>query len=857
MIPYKRIKKLRKHHLTHLGLILMTLGVLLGGVTVLWVSSQPLPDFESFEEIKVEESTKIYDKTGEVLLFDVHKDIKRTVVPLDEISRHVKNATIAIEDSEFYNHKGVRPTAILRAFFANILSLDPTGQGGSTITQQVIKNTLLSTEQKYTRKIKEAVLALKLEQTISKDEILELYLNEAPYGGSIYGVEEASLAFFGKKSSNVTLAEAAYLAALPQAPTFYSPYGENTDRLEARKNLVLKRMVQLGFITEEEKQAAQEEEIIFSSRDEQNIKAPHFVIYVRNYLEDKYGEDVIETQGLRVTTTLDWKLQQEGEQILKEYGASNAENFNAHNAALVAIEPQTGNILTMVGSRDWFGESYPENCVSGVDCKVDPKVNIATIKPGRQPGSAFKPFVYATSFKEGYTPETVLFDLRTQFSSLCDAYGNPNPGVSPDTCYTPENYDFTFRGPVTIREALAQSINVPAVKTLYLSGLQNSLNTAEDLGITSLDDINRYGLTLVLGGGEVSLLELTSAYGVFANDGVRAPHNSILKIEDKYGNVLEEYRPTKREVLDENIARQITDILSDNQARTPAFGANSPLYFPGYDVAAKTGTTNDYRDAWIVGYSPNIVVGAWAGNSDNSSMEKRVAGFIVAPFWNEFMQTALTERPKEVFTKPFETPSDIKPVLRGIWEGSRTYYTDAISGKLATEYTPEETKEEHILTQIHSILHWVDKNNPRGPIPENPEKDPQYLLWETKVRDWAAQKNIQEQDESIIPTQVDDVHTGDNKLSIIITNPTENRSYNTGERVSIQVTGSGPHPLSQVDYFINSTYLGTIRSNPFTLSFTPKDVETIQEENTITVRAYDSVRNKTETSVEFKVQNPI
>lgn len=854
MLLYKKIKK---HHITHLTLILISLGIVFSGVVIMWIASLPLPDFESFEKLKVAESTKIYDKTDKVLLFDVYKNIKRTVVSLDEMGLYVRNATIAIEDSDFYKHGGIKPTAILRAFFSNIFSFNLTGQGGSTITQQLIKNTLLSSEQKYIRKIKEAILAIKLEKSITKDKILELYLNETPYGGSIYGVEEASMDFFGKKAYDISLAEAAYLAALPKAPTFYSPYGKNLDKLEKRKNLVLSRMASLGFITENERKKASGEKVIFISKKEQNIRAPHFVMFIKNYLEEKYGSDVIETQGLRVTTTLDWGLQQEAEKILKKYGESNAEKFNANNAALVALDPKTGNILTMVGSKDWFGKSYPDDCSSGVNCSFDPKVNIATIRPGRQPGSAFKPFVYATAFKVGYTPETVLFDLSTQFSALCDPYGKPNNGVSPDACYTPRNYDNRFRGPVTIREALAQSINIPAVKTLYLAGLQNSLNTARDLGITTLSDVNRYGLTLVLGGGEVSLLDMTSAYGVFANDGVRAPYNFILNIKDKNGKVLEEFHPTTKKVLNKNISRQITDILSDNEARSPSFGTNSPLYFDGYDVAAKTGTTNDFRDAWIVGYTPYISVGAWAGNNDNTPMQKKVAGFVVAPFWHEFMNKVLERQKKESFNKPLQIQNNIKPVLRGGWDGSRIYYIDKISGKLATKYTPNETKEEHTLKQVHSILYWVDKKDPRGPIPKSPESDPQYNLWETKVREWVKLQNVQEEDSSIIPTDVDDIHTSDTQLSIVITNPIENMRINKNDRVFISIKSTSTYPLSQADFFINNTYIGTIQRPPFTISFMPNTVGNISDTNTIIVRAYDTVRNKVETSIKLNIQSPI
>lgn len=840
-IASRKVKEERTHHI--LALIISG-GLLFTGAFILWFALVPLPDFQSFEQRKIAESTKIYDRTGEVLLFDIHRDVKRQVVPFEEISRHVKNATVAIEDSEFYDHNGVKPTAIARAFITNLLSFDLRGQGGSTITQQVVKLTLLTNEKRYVRKLKEAVLALKLERVTSKDEILHMYLNEAPYGGNLYGVEEASLAFFGKRAQDVSLAEAAYLAALPQAPTYYSPYGENIEDLEARKNTVLDRMVELAFITQEEAESAKQQEVLFAPPSEQGIKAPHFVMYVREYLERKYGRDAIETQGLKVITTLDWELQQKAEEIVARYAETNAQNYNANNAGLVAVDPKTGHVLVMVGSKDYF------------NTKEDGNFNITLAH--RQPGSAFKPFVYATAFKEGYTPETMVFDLETQFSSLCDADGNPLPGVNPNTCYSPVNYDNLFRGPISLRDALAQSVNVPAVKTLYLAGLVDSLETARDLGISSLNDVNRYGLTLVLGGGEVSLLELTSAYSVFANNGLRNPHEKIIKIEDKNGAVLEDFSLKTRRVLDERVALQINDVLSDNEARAPSFGFNSPLYFADRDVAAKTGTTNDYRDAWIVGHTPNITVGAWAGNNDNTSMDKRVAGFVIAPLWKAFMQEALAQLPNEPFKKytdPIDT-RNLKPVLRGEWRGGRVYEIDTISGKLATEHTPQETRKQKVITEVHTILHWVNKNNPRGPIPENPGNDPQYVLWEIPVRKWAERNNIVEEDESVIPTQVDDIHTPENKPNIIITNPKPNTTYSQNDSVLIQIQTTNTNPITQVDFFLNGEYLGTKNTQPFmfNLSFVDKNIRTGQ--NTLTVRVYDSVRNTSEESVPVYIEQP-
>ena len=593
---------------------LFVLGLISVGGLLIWISTLDMPDLSSFEERRVQQSTKIYDRTGKILLYDLHQDVRRTIVPYDDISRHIKNASVAIEDDTFFEHSGVRPLAILRSMVTNVLNGGGpfTGAGGSTITQQVIKNSILQHEKTLTRKIKEAILAFRLEQVLTKEEILGHYLNESPYGGTIYGVEEASLSFFGKPASEVTLAEAAYLAALPQLPTYYSPYGNHIDELEKRKNLVLDKMLEHEFITKEEYDAGKNERPVFKPQVATGIRAPHFVFYIRDYLTQKYGDESLAERGLKIITTLDYELQEKAEEIVREKALYNAKTYDAENAALVATDPTNGQILVMVGSRDYF------------DTEIDGNFNIALAE--RQPGSSFKPFVYATAFTKGYTPDTVVFDLKTQFSTNC----SPDNFTSDDGCYSPDNYDHKFRGPVSFRNALAQSLNIPAVKALYLAGIPASLKMARDMGITTLTNQNQYGLTLVLGGGEVKLLEMVGAYGTFAGEGVRHELQGILRIEENDGTVVEEFKPEPKQVLDRDVALQISDILSDNVARTPLFGSNSPLYFPGRDVAAKTGTTNDKRDVWILGYTPNLVVGAWAGNNDNSSMTE-ISGLIITP----------------------------------------------------------------------------------------------------------------------------------------------------------------------------------------------------------------------------------
>lgn len=839
---FSRIHKhVKAHSKQDVFIIISTVACIGIGLVILWIASFRLPDLSSFEQRKVLESTKIYDRTGKVLLYDFNDGVKRTVLASEEISPFIKKATVAIEDADFYNHNGIKVSSFLRAVLANIQS-GGFSQGGSTITQQVVKNTLLTKEKRISRKIKEWVLAIKLDKALPKDTILTSYLNENPYGGSLYGVEEASKQFYAKSAKDVTLAEAAYLAAIPQATTYFSPYGNNIDKLEERKNLVLRKMLESGSINQAEYDAAMKEQVRFQPQEQFGIKAPHFVFFVKDYLEKVLGVDSLDEGGYRVITTLDTDLQEKAEDLVKATALSNAESFNASNAALIALDPKTGGILSMVGSRDYF------------DKEIDGKFNVS-VAPNRQPGSTMKPIVYAQAFEKGYTPETVLFDLKTEFSSECDVEGKPKKeGVDPEVCYMPQNYDELFRGPMSLRDALAQSINVVAIKTLYLAGIRESLSLAKDMGITSLTNPDRYGLTLVLGGGEISLLEMTSAYGVFANDGTRVPYRPVLQVFDSKGGEIRLPSQRQSRVLSENVARTISSILSDNTARTPAYGSNSVLYFPSRDVASKTGTTNDSRDAWTIGYSPNIVVGVWAGNNDNSAMVKKVAGQIVAPMWSSFMKQALAVLPDERFPLPIPAdPTTLKPAMKGIWQGGNTYVIDTISNKLATEFTPPETRKEVAVQSVHSILHWINKADPLGPAPIDPTSDSQYEHWETPIRKWALENNYHDQDNSVIPTQTDDVHTGSNALSVTIQNIDSSKKYNLNENVNLQVTSTGKYQLSKVSLYINNSFIETIERTPFIFRFTPKDLSQVEEMNEIRVVGYDSVLNRDEAITQFFV----
>jgi 1A family penicillin-binding protein len=705
------LKRSKKELVIDILIFSFAAGILLVAGILVWLSTLQIPDLSSFQDRQVLQSTKIYDRTGQVMLYDLHQDVRRTIVPFDKISPQLKHATVAIEDDQFYTHHGIDFKAIIRAFVSNIRSKG-LAQGGSTITQQVIKNSLLDRDKTFTRKAKEAILALKLEQLKSKDEILDIYLNESPYGGTIYGAEEASRAFFNKPANEITLAQAAYLASIPQAPTYLSPYGNHKDLLDQRQQLVLQKMREQGYITADEYEAAKKEKVEFAPQIVGGIKAPHFVMYIRELLAEKYGEEALAERGLKVITTLDYDLQQKAEEIVKEKATLNTKKFNASNAGLVATDPKTGELLVMVGSRDYFST------------EVEGNYNIALAD--RQPGSSIKPFIYATAFKKGYLPTTILFDVKTQFSTNCE----PTDLSGDSPCYAPNNHDNKFAGPISMRNALAQSLNIPAVKTLYLAGIHDSLKTAADMGITTLNDPDRYGLTLVLGGGEVKLLDMTNAYGVFANKGIKAEPHSILKIEDAQGNTVEDNTKVKEtRVLDENVTNMISDILSDDAARAPLWGRGSVVYFKDRDVAVKSGSTNDFRDAWIMGYAPNIAVGAWCGNNDNGPM-KGLSGLITTPMWRAFMDYALARLPKESFTQPY-IPTNVKPILAGNYVSAESFITSSSSST-----TVSQIQLSDLYNSIHSELYYINRLDPTGPPPNNPNSDGQFKYWEYGVQRW-------------------------------------------------------------------------------------------------------------------------
>jgi penicillin-binding protein 1C len=713
--------------LAALAFALVTAGMLgVAGMGVLAAGyrhfSQDLPDAAEVEELTLSnfETTKIYDRTGQHLLYKVMDPDggDRTMVAFHDIPLHMRNATIALEDRTFYsNPAGINIQGIIRAFWNNLRGLPI--QGGSSIAAQLVRNVTMEPEERfaisYERKIKEAILSYQLTQQYpgpeGRDRILEWYLNTVYYGNRAYGVEAAAKVYFGKQARDLTLAEAAMLAAIPQRPA-RNPI-DTPEAAKGRQAIVLDAMVTEGYITKAEADAARRAPLGKPTPIEQRIRieAPHFVMYLLQVLEERYGKRAVYGGGLRVVTTLDLELQKETERILREHVGSWDPSHNARNAAAVVIRPSTGEILAMVGSVDYF------------DASIDGQVNMA-VRP-RQPGSSFKPYTYAAAFEQGYTPASVFYDVRTAY---------PIDGMAP---FVPENFDRKFRGPLSLRQALACSYNIPAVSLLERIGVESALEMAHRLGITALRDRKLYGLALTLGGGEVSLLDHTYAYSVFANGGVMAgvpvpPQRrepgfreldpvSTLKVADGRGKVLDEFRgSTLREVLSPQVAYLITDILADNAARTPAFGPNSALVL-SRPAAAKTGTTNNYWDAWTLGYNPQIVVGVWVGNSDHTPMDAMWGGRGAAPIWRDIMELALEDLPVAGFVEPpglvrvrvdaesglLPGPHTRRTVNELFIEGQepaaisdvhREFALCRASGKLATSYCPPDEVERQVFT---------------------------------------------------------------------------------------------------------------------------------------------------------------
>lgn len=821
-----RVQQIRYLALGILGAIIF----LFGASTVLFAwNAKNLPHPEKIVR-REGFSTKIYDREG-VLLYDVFADQQRTPVEWEVIPEHLKQATIAIEDKNFYSHQGFDPTGWIRAVFNIIFRFRL--QGGSTLTQQLVKNVLLSPKRTIGRKIREFVLAVQIEKKYSKDEILQMYLNEAPYGGTAWGVGTAAETYFGKEVKELNLVESAILAGLPQRPSFYSPYRENSEAYINRTKDVLRRMREDDYISkEQEKQALKElEEIKFKPSGER-FKAPHFVMYVKKILEDKYGEAVVEQGGLKVYTTLDWELQKKTQEIVAEE-VERVKGLDIGNGAAIVLDPQSGEILALVGSKDFFAEDY------------EGQVNVCLSL--RQPGSAIKPVTYVTAFKKGYTPATTIVDAVTHF------VGGPRGD------YVPKNYDGKEYGPVQLRYALGNSLNITSVKLLALVGVENMLKTAYEMGLTTLEptseNINRWGLSVTLGGGEVRLIDMVSAYSSFANGGLKVEPVAILKVEDQKNKKLEEYKDVKgRRVLSEEEAYLINNVLSDNQARSWTFGANSLLNISGRQVAVKTGTTDDLRDNWAVGWTPGKIVGVWVGNNDNSPM-KRVASGIsgASPIWRKIILEILKKEPIQDFIKP---------------SGIESKEVDLISGYLSHDGWPSRTEifikatvpsgKDPIHTRLKVCRSDQGKLAPDTLVAKGEYEEKEFIVleeddpissdknrWQEGIDAWIAKQA----DEKYRPPK--DYCEASDEVIVKIEKPRDKDEVDNEFEVEAQAIAD--REIREVKFYIDDELKETLTNKPYKKTLVLSDGI-----YSLKVRAWDTSNKSGESSITIGVnQNPL
>lgn len=669
--PSKKIfKKIKTRNFSKKEILFILL-IIIFGASFYYFILKDLPLPTKLGSTSNPQSTLIYDRNGK-LLYQIYGKKNQTFIPLSSVPKYMQQATIAIEDRNFYKHGAVDLRGIARAMVSTLLKKQV--QGGSTLTQQLVKNSLLSQERTIPRKIKEIILAFATELIYSKNQILEMYLNQSPYGGPSYGVEAAAESYFGKHAKDLTLAESALLVGLPQSPTRYSPFGSHPELAKKRQIEVLKAMQEERYITLGQAEKSEKETLDYK-RFANNIDAPHFVLYVKDLLIEKYGEKRVEEGGLKVTTSLDSDIQKTAEEAVALEIEKLPKYYRVSNGAALVTDPGTGEILAMVGSKDYF------------DTTIDGNVNITTSL--RQPGSSIKPINYAVGLINKYPASTSLIDQQICF---------PNQGGKD---YCPLNYDGKWHGLVQLRYALGNSFNIPAVKMLKLNGINSMIATASAMGITTFTNPQNYGLSLTLGGGEVKMTDMSTAFGVFANGGYRIDLSPILRITDKTGKVLEEYKPPKspifgKKVLPDGVSFIISDILSDNGARVAAFGENSQLRIPGQTVSVKTGTTNDYKDNWTIGYTPSFLVATWVGNNDNTPMSGLVSGITgAAPIWNDIMSKILKGKPQEPISRPFDviqkqvcSDTGLFPQAGGLCPTRLEYFikgTEKTSGTLALE----------------------------------------------------------------------------------------------------------------------------------------------------------------------------
>ena len=815
----------KKFHFLNLRKILIAFlimtGIFFGALFILVISVlKDIPDIPThFDNPK---STIIYDREGSPL-YSIHGEENRFEIPLSDIPKNVINATIAIEDDRFFEHGGFDIGGIVKGFFAEYLGIGKR-RGGSTITQQFVKNTILTSERTLTRKIKEIIIAIQLERTYSKNEILSMYLNTIPYGSNAYGIEMAARVYFDKHAKDLSLGEAAILASLPQAPSRFNPYGNGKNELmgtfdaegnyqPGRKDVVLRRMVELGYITEAERQKAFEAAATITfKKAKEDIKHPHFVLYVKELLENKFGKEAVETGGLQVFTTLDPKIQAKAEATISERIKTYPEKYGATNAGLLSVDLQKGQILAMVGSSDYFNE------------EIDGNVNM--VFRSRQPGSSFKPMVYATAFAKGYAPATVIYDLETDF-------GNK---------YIPQNYDGKFHGPISARRALDNSYNIPAIKMAFLAGVDNVITQAKKMGLTDLKDSEQYGTSIGIGTGEATLYQMVSAFSVFAKGGKKIDFTPLLRIESADGKIIENSEdrvPEETEVLDPQIAYTMNHVLSDKSARAPFW--NTYLTMPDQIAAAKTGTSNKRLkegkdkdaikplDNWTIGYTARVATGVWVGNNDASPLKFGSDGIsTAAPIWQAVMMEATKNFDLEEFPKP--TGIVWKEVSRwsGLLPSTHTPKEDIIPELFTTFNTP--TEED---TTFQSVtVDRVSKKLPTADTPKNAivealvanfhSENPTNPDWEKPVQEWASAYLALLPPEKIIlaavPTENDDLHNAleaGKKPTISFVSPQDQGGVTPGT-IDVSVKIDAPHGITFVEYFLDNRLVKKSTLAPYT-----------------------------------------
>lgn len=750
-------------------------GIIVSGILAIigafaWVS-RDLADIADLDSRDIAQSTRIYANDGQTVLYDLG-DNRRQDVKLEDINQYVIDATLALEDRRFYQHGGFDPIGITRAALSDLTGIG-VGGGASTLSQQFIKNAVLTNEVTFTRKAKEVILAVRLEQRYSKDEIMNMYLNEVYYGPNYQGVEVAAQEYFKKSAKDVSLSEAAILASLPKNPVVYP---HNPERLKTRRDYALDVMAEDGKITKEEAEEAKKVEVNELPTNITEIKAPHFVFHVIEQLEEQFGQVNLRKNGYKVITTLDWDKQQKAEKAIAD-GYGKIQQYGGSNAALVSIDTKTGQVIAMVGSHDYF------------DKDGDGEFNVAT-SPTRQPGSSIKPLVYMSAFEKGFTPDTKVWDVETDFPS--------DTGV-----YHPRNYNLGASGLVSLRSALPLSLNIPAVKVLYLAGLDHVIDNAEKLGYTTVGDRKRYGLAFTLGGVEVSLLEHTAAYGAFAREGELHKTASILKIEDQNGKTIEEWKDESTQAVEKDAARMLNSILSDQGLR---YSPLSSYSVPGHAVSIKTGTTNDFRDAWTMGYTPSIATGVWTGNNDNSSMNNRADGSVIAaPIWFAYMRSVLEGTQNEEFNKASWTNTN--DYIAGNIESESEKSFDSVTGKMIPDECVSSYPSQYVvkkkLKEAHSILFYVNKDDLKAGQPKEPKQDPMFESWEKGVADYLKDKGSEYITGEM--EKVDcDYRTEDQQPKVSITSLTKGQTY-TPSTFSIvaDITPGKGRTINELEYRID------------------------------------------------------